>query len=63
MLSFELSSAIRQFLNPEFRIKDITEIRKIVYDHGSEENPDDFSRDVNKGVEIITNFIRGKMGL
>lgn len=56
-------SLSENFRKAEHRSRDPKEIREIMYDHGSEESPDKFSREISGLVNSITSYLKERIGI
>lgn len=57
----ELNIALNQYFQPEMRTKDYMELHDIVYDKGGLKDDDKFSKDINKLVEAVNDYLKRKI--
>lgn len=56
----ELNISLQQHLTPELRTKTPEVLDKIIYDMSNENEKDAFSQEIDKAVEVITDYIKQK---
>lgn len=58
----ELNIGLKQYFQPEFRTKDYMELHNIIYNQGSENDDDEFSKSVEKAIGDIGIYLKPKIG-
>ena len=57
----ELNINLQQYFQPELRTKDYSAIQEIVYDASSETEEDNFSKEINKIVKDIVDYLKSEI--
>ena len=57
----ELNISLQQHFQPELRTKDYSVLRDVVYDGSSENEEDNFGKEISKIIQDITNYLKSKI--